>query len=693
MSQGDKGWLSNLQATAFGIAGTAFVALFGPTVVSFWKHNFHQAPPAWLGEFSRNAVPAGIIFLIVWMIGYSAKRNFAQRSHKTDTAKGNRIAIYIAQLDGDDAVGTTRQLVIDTVLSELGRETTEVIRAGICFRANEIGSADRDTADVKIRAQALLAEKNGQLLIWGRIYDVREGRRLSLHFISASLDGDEKGSRPAITPELLLEPRFITDVGGALAAVALVEARNAKDLSGSYLLEQVKPIADRLAKLQSKLPLSMSADDRGAVHLASGFTQFVLGWHASDIPMLESSARAFKFAMEEYTLERVPLQWALALNNLGNVFVQLGQREKGTERLLEGVQAFRDVLEVWTQELVPYEWAGAQGNLGTALVAVGRQSVGGKQSHEAIQAFRNALKVMTRERVPLDWAKMQNNLAMALLAIEEREGGTNHLFEALEALQAAIEELPHERVPLYWAMTQDNVGSVLHRLGYIEDKVEYLRQSVEKFHGALKVRTRERVPRNWATTKNNLGNALRSLGQAENSTGRLNQAILAHLDALKESARERDPIAWALTQNNLGSALWTLAQLECDSDIMHKALSHYRDALKEITRNDIPLLWAAIHSNIGDVLRFLSRADGTAETLEAALLAYNVCLEIVTHVWPPDWVRDVSLDRDLVLLLLARRSIGSAIAVHSTGVTDWLWYPLINCSLSGVSQSTHMRRG
>ena len=54
-------------------------------------------------------------------------------------------------------------------------------------------------------------------------------------------------------------------------------------------------------------------------------------------------------------------------NNLGNVLSRLGERESGTERLVEAVAAFRAVLEERTRERVPLDWAMTQNNLGSAL--------------------------------------------------------------------------------------------------------------------------------------------------------------------------------------------------------------------------------------------------------------------------------------------------------------------------------------
>ena len=45
----------------------------------------------------------------------------------------------------------------------------------------------------------------------------------------------------------------------------------------------------------------------------------------------------------------------------------LGERESGTAQLEEAVAAYRLALEEWTRDRVPLDWAMTQNNLGNAL--------------------------------------------------------------------------------------------------------------------------------------------------------------------------------------------------------------------------------------------------------------------------------------------------------------------------------------
>ena len=102
--------------------------------------------------------------------------------------------------------------------------------------------------------------------------------------------------------------------------------------------------------------------------------------------------RGLSRGAEEWTRERVPLDWAMTQNNLGNALQTLGERESGTARLEEAVAAYRAALEERTRERVPLDWATTQNNLGAALATLGERESGTARLEEAVAAYRAALR-------------------------------------------------------------------------------------------------------------------------------------------------------------------------------------------------------------------------------------------------------------------------------------------------------------
>lgn len=81
--------------------------------------------------------------------------------------------------------------------------------------------------------------------------------------------------------------------------------------------------------------------------------------------------------MLERTHERVPLDWAMTHNNLGNALQALGKRESGTARLLEAAAAYRGAIDVFEHAEATYYLEATRQNLadGEALIA-SRRSTG-----------------------------------------------------------------------------------------------------------------------------------------------------------------------------------------------------------------------------------------------------------------------------------------------------------------------------
>ena len=63
---------------------------------------------------------------------------------------------------------------------------------------------------------------------------------------------------------------------------------------------------------------------------------------------------------------------------------------RGTERLEQAVAAYRAALEEWTRERVPLDWAATQTNLGTALASLGERVQREDFLSDALQAIRQA---------------------------------------------------------------------------------------------------------------------------------------------------------------------------------------------------------------------------------------------------------------------------------------------------------------
>jgi tetratricopeptide (TPR) repeat protein len=69
---------------------------------------------------------------------------------------------------------------------------------------------------------------------------------------------------------------------------------------------------------------------------------------------LHDAIAAYRMVLDLAYRERVPLDWAMAQNNLGTALRTLGQRESGTVRLEEAVAAYNEALEIFSASYSDY---------------------------------------------------------------------------------------------------------------------------------------------------------------------------------------------------------------------------------------------------------------------------------------------------------------------------------------------------
>jgi len=112
-------------------------------------------------------------------------------------------------------------------------------------------------------------------------------------------------------------------------------------------------------------------------------------------------------------------------HNLGSALQAQGLRTEGTQGvdlLAQAVAAFRSALEVYTRERLPQDWAETENHLGAALKEQAIRA-GGAQATEllaqAVAAYRRALEVYTPEGFPAYHVRVEANLAKAEDLLEQ----------------------------------------------------------------------------------------------------------------------------------------------------------------------------------------------------------------------------------------------------------------------------------
>jgi tetratricopeptide (TPR) repeat protein len=458
-----------------------------------------------------------------------------------------RFTILIATIDHDDADHTYTRAVARAFLKQDGIDRIDTCRV---LRLSGVGR-DAEITTVAT-ARKWLKRRHADLLIGGEL--LKKDEAVSLWFVDKDPAHDWRPSTFRLDANLLKED-FSDAAATQLLGVALSAIRPVTQDNGRYLVDILKPVAERLRHLLQP-PTKFAVTQLGELEYALGLALFVIGEQGGDNSALADATKAFRAALAESTRDRAPLQWAAIQETLGNALRVLGEREEDTANLKESVAAFHTALEEYRRDRVPLGWAMALNNLGNALQALGERESGTTHLKEAIKTLRAALEVRTRDRVPLDWATTQNNLGNALERLGERESGTAHLTEAVAAYHAALEGYGRDQVPLLWAAAQNNLGSALSILAQRERGTAHLQEAVTAFRMALEVRTRDQVPLDWAATQNNLGVALSMLGSRGNGVADLEEAVKTFRAALEVRTRDRIPSIGQQRKSTLAPRFW-----------------------------------------------------------------------------------------------------------------------------------------
>ncbi len=467
-----------------------------------------------------------------------------------------RLNIAVTHLAEDD--GRKQEKLL---LEELGN--FEGVNLLLVKRTVDPGPEQPNKTEAEENARGLLKQTGADVLIWGSVISLGGKSAMRLYWTpSREVSGAKaSGKYQPQTETIALPEAFWSDLKqilGLLTQTRLAELTFGQE--GHYVVDKLEPLIRQVRALADSKEGVWNLETLAGVRFSLAAALETLGEQSGKDEPLNESVGLYQKVLDEWTREKVPLDWAATQNNLGNALFRLGERESGTRRLEEAVAAFRAAMEERTRERVPLDWAKTQNNLGNALRVLGERERGTQRLEEAVAASRAALTERTRARVPLDWAATQVGLGAALETLGERESGTQRLEEAVAAYRAALEEYTRERVPLDWAMTQNNLGNALGTLGERESGTQRLAEAVAAYRAALEENTRERVPLDWAATQNNLGNALATLGERESGTQRLEEAVAAYRAALEEWTETAAPNWHKIAQENLDKANALLAK-------------------------------------------------------------------------------------------------------------------------------------
>jgi CHAT domain-containing protein len=339
--------------------------------------------------------------------------------------------------------------------------------------------------------------------------------------------------------------------------------------------------------------------------------QFPLGNKAVNMDL---SIAGYEAAMEVYTKQDFPLDWAMTQNNRAIVYSNRirGDRAENLENAIAGYKA---AVEVYTKQDFPLDWAMTQNNRANAY----NDRIRGDRAENlenAITGYEAALEIRTKENFPIQWATTRNNLATAYLN-RIRGDRAENLENAIAGYEAALEIYTKQDFPLDWAMTQNNRANVyLNRIR--GDRAENLESAIAGYEAALEIRTKENFPIQWATTQNNLANVYSDRIKGDKAEN-LEKAIVGYEAALEIYTKQDFPLDWAMMQNNLANVY--SQRIKGDgAENLEQAIEGYEAALEVRTFLSLPLDCLQTARNLGNI-------HFTQGNWQRAIYAYETAIE------------------------------------------------------------------
>jgi CHAT domain-containing protein/predicted LPLAT superfamily acyltransferase len=338
--------------------------------------------------------------------------------------------------------------------------------------------------------------------------------------------------------------------------------------------------------------------------LANAYLDRIKGDRAEN---LEKAVKIYESALEVYTKENSPRDWAGTQNNIANAYSERIRGDKA-ENLEKAIEGYQSALEVYTKENFPTDWANTQNNIANAY----SERIRGDKAEnleKAIEGYQSALEVYTKENFPADWANTQNNIANAYKNRIKGDKAEN-LEKAIEGYQSALEIFTKENFRMQWAIIQNNIA-----IEYSErikgDRVENLEKAIEGYESALEIRTKEDFPIQWANTQNNLANAYKNRIKGDRAKN-LEKAIEGYESALEIRTKEDFPIEWANTQENI--AILCIEEGKYDLSI-----EYYTQVLEIFQPQNLPASCLKASRGIGNIYFFQGNWSQALHHYETAI--------------------------------------------------------------------------
>ena len=548
-----------------------------------------------------------------------------------------RVVVAIAHLEGDDGHKIEGQL--RDALTNLDPRlpvTPIILNRTITISGRPQGMAHLD-------AVAAVTDMRVYSLIWGGVKAVPSPAVGPLYatefgdypqFGGGYIPGDFK--LPELPPDDLVMVLRLVVATDTAETMSVFKIKFGDVLQP--LIAQVRTIADDPRKTAG-----WSADARARVNLVLGIANRISGVELKSMDSLNASAANIQRALDAWTHDRDPLEWAMAQRNLGRTLCDQYNINKDTALLHPAVAAFQNAMSVYQSRSDQVDVAQIQSALGSLFEAISRFEPGRESIKKAVDYYRVSLNGIDPQKFPNLWGETQIQLGNALRVLSFWDEGAKDLEDSIAANGAALKIYSKQESPMHWAEAQGQIAQSLNQLGQMSSNPDDFRQSISLLRQILDGYPREQRPTEWAALQSALGDALMGLYDLDPKSGAqyAEQAAIAYRASLQELTLEGDPLHWAEAKVGLGNALEEMGYNNSDSAYLNQAIDAYNDSLKVYKSDQQPLQWATAKYELGEAFVYLGEQGPGIKYLQQGVQNYREALAALPKGSPQDLRNDI----------------------------------------------------
>jgi tetratricopeptide (TPR) repeat protein len=531
-----------------------------------------------------------------------------------------RVVVAIAHLEGDDGQKIEGQL--RDALSNLDPRlhVTAVILNRTFTPSNRL--------QAHLDAVSSVTNLRVDTLIWG---GVKSAPPPAVGPLYATEFGDYPQFGGGYIPGDFKLPEL--PVGDLVKVLRLMVATDSAQFMSAYKIkfqDALTPLIDKAREMLEDHGKSAgwSADTRARVNLVLGMATRTSGVELKSMDSLKASAGYIQHALDDWTHDRDPLEWAMAQRNLGRCLVDQYNLNRDTALLHRAVDSFQNAMSIYQSRSDGIDVAEIQSELGSLFEGIARYEPGRENLSKAVEYYKVALKGIDPRKFPNLWGETQIGLGDGLRRLAAYDKGTKDLEDSIAANRAALKVCDKGVSPICWAEAQGQAAQSQSELGYVTSNREDLKQSIVLLQQVLNGYPREQQPLEWGQLKSFLGYALVWLYEVDPKGGRQypEQAVIAFRASLQELTFEGEPLAWAQAKQGLGDALDYLGDVNSDSQYLRQAIDTYNDCFKVYKRDQLPGQWAETKYGLGNALADLGQLGPGVNYLEQAVQNYREAL-------------------------------------------------------------------